>query len=204
MNVESEPRIKEVENYSLTKKIDDIRIKKEIISNELEIIASKKNSIKEQLQESFWGDFLIGGLIVSGIFLVIDALDLQYPVNLIMGFIVLIVGFILVVVRYSTIRKKEKNVKERLDALIYKENFYLGLQKFKEGDNGTAVSYWLDALSSNGKSIDILNGIGAALSNDGYYRKAIPYFDKALRIDDSEPSIWINKGVENLLILMIR
>lgn len=195
MNLESKSRIKEQENYTLTKKIDDIRLKKETISDELVIITSRKNSIEDQLQESFWGDFLIGGLIVSGFFLVIEALDLKFPVNLIIGLIILIVGFLLVLVRYYIIRKKEKKVKERLDTLNYEENLYLGLQKFREGDNESAVSFWRVALSYNGDSTEIFNGIGAALSNNGHYLAAIPYFEKALRIDDSDPLIWINKGI---------
>jgi len=64
-----------------------------------EFLDFKYEKAKESIKESFWGDFLIGGLLVSSIFIIVDNLNLpqSYKVNI--GIIILCFAIILIFLR---------------------------------------------------------------------------------------------------------
>jgi len=56
----------------------------------------KIEKAKEALKASFWGDFLFGGLVVSGLFIFIESLELPSFVDRIIGISLFIFGLLLI------------------------------------------------------------------------------------------------------------
>ena len=50
-----------------------------------EDLDSKYKKIREDIGKAFWGDFMFGGLLVSGIFIIVENLNLSQMWNCLIG-----------------------------------------------------------------------------------------------------------------------
>ena len=64
----------------------------------------KVEEIKEALKASFWGDFLFGGLVISGLFIFIESLELPSSVNSSIGISLFIFALFLIFLKYIWIK----------------------------------------------------------------------------------------------------
>ena len=60
----------------------------------------KIQKAKEDVKESFWGDFLFGGLLVSGMFIFIESFELSQYASRIIGLVLFIIAIFLVFSRF--------------------------------------------------------------------------------------------------------
>ncbi|MEJ2252161.1 MAG: tetratricopeptide repeat protein [Candidatus Lokiarchaeota archaeon] len=151
--------------------------------------------MEKNIKKSFWSNFLIGGLLVSGLFLVVDSLQLNWPTNLTMGFLILILGGLLLASRYMKEKRKESKGVRKIKNLKVESLKYKGGIRFYKKNYGEATIIWDEALNLISKIPEILNGKGAILSNSRSLKEAIPYFNKTLKYEKKNISIWMNKGI---------
>lgn len=78
---------------------------------ELKTWDDKIEKVKEAIKESFWGDFLFGGLLVSGIFIFIDSFEFSQYTNRFIGLVLFIAAFILVILRFNYFKIRKIMIK---------------------------------------------------------------------------------------------
>ena len=59
----------------------------------------KYERVQEKIKESFWADFIFGGLFISGIFIIVDNLNLPQESNIIIGIMIIILSVSLMIGR---------------------------------------------------------------------------------------------------------
>lgn len=182
----------------LSKNLRELKIQKESTSKDLNFAREKKNKFQTELKKAFWADFLMGGLIVSGVFLIIESFQFIWPFNLIAGVIILSSGLALILFKYGSIKLKEHNINKNLKDLEVELLVDEGGIEFYKQDYDLAMNFWDKALLLNPKSADALNGKGAIFSNIGKHLQSLPYFEKALKYDPNNNSAWMNKGITNI------
>ena len=90
--------------------------------------AEKIEKAKEALKASFWGDFLFGGLVVSGIFIFIESLELPSSVNSCIGISLFIFAIFLIFSRLIYYRIKTY----RIEGVIKRAKNYQSKGKYEE------------------------------------------------------------------------
>jgi len=181
----------------------------------------KVEKAKEAIKASFWGDFLFGGLVVSGIFIFIESLELPSLVNCSIGILIFIFGLSLIlsrliyfriktyqiekIIKKAEIYQSEKDYKKSLE-LLNKELEDTRNLKIKEIWNNKAIAlYYLtryeEAYESFNYALEIdpfykfaILGKGAALYKLKRFEEALKSYDKALTIDQNYKEAWLNKG----------
>ena len=99
-----------------------------------ELVDLKYEKAQEKIKESFWGDFLFGGLLVSGIFIIVDNLNLPQEVSINIGVINICLALLLMLGRLAW----PKISKYRINRLIknatnlYKTKQYIKAKKSLE------------------------------------------------------------------------
>ena len=182
----------------------------------------KIEKIKEALKTSFWGDFLFGGLVVSGLFIFIESLELPSFVNSIIGISLFIFAIILLFSRLMYFRIKTY----RIEKIIKKAENYISERKIEKSlellnrlledkrnlkikeiwNNKAAALYILaryeDALESINYALEIdpfyksaLPGKGLLLYYLARYEEALKSFDRTVAIIPTHEGAWNNRGV---------
>lgn len=181
-------------DYLLSLNIKEIEKRKKDITNELGSTEQKMEEAKKNLRESLWGDLCIGGLVVSGIFLIIESLQLAPLSSMILGVFILVGAISLYILRFILIELKERNLNHKIQELEFIRCYKLGYSDFQKGDFRSAISHYKSALQILPNYVDVLNDIGSALSNAGEREKALSYFEKALKINPNFLTALINYG----------
>lgn len=185
----------------------------------------KLESPEKALRESLWGDFLIGGLLVSGIFIFIESLDLDTLISRYVG--ISLFGFTILLILLRIIYWKiktneiETGIKEA-EKCRSEKNYNMALsclnnllenkryRKLKEIWNNKAMTlYFLEmyeeALYCYNFALEIdpfykfaINGRSIILYEMKRLKKALKGFQKAIALDQNFKEAWYNKG--NVLI----
>lgn len=141
---------------------------------------------QEKIKEAFWGDFLFGGLLVSGIFIVVDNLNLSQEVSLYIGFFNICLALLLMFgrLRLPKINQYRINkINDKVDTLYKTKNYeecIHNLEKIIKIDH-EFKSAWYNK--------------GKVLGDLGRLEEAIKSYDNALEIDEKFKAAWFNKGV---------
>jgi len=159
------------------------------------ISATKEyNDAIKQLKESFWSDFLIGGLLVSGIFIVFEALlinyEIQWPYNCWGGLGICLIAILIIFVRWRLIKKKKDNlgrIEQNLNRRKAKLEYY-------RGNLDKALEYFERVLDIDPNDEEALNGKAAVLGDQEKYEEAFELLDKVLEINPNFSYAWNTKG----------
>jgi len=181
----------------------------------------KIEKAKEALKASFWGDFLFGGLVVSGLFIFIESLDLPSSVNSSIGISLLISALFLIFLRLlylrinpyqiETVIKKAGNYYsegkyerslELLNKLLEdKRNLRIKEIWYNKAKSLYYLARYVEALRSSNNALEIdpfykfaLLSKGAALVKLKRLEEALECIEKHLSIDQNDYKAWTNKG----------
>jgi len=182
----------------------------------------KIEKAKEALKTSFWGDFLCGGLVVSGIFIFIESLELPSFVNGTIGISLFVFPIFLLFSWFIYLRMKTyraemefKKSSNYINSGKYEKS--LGLLnrlledkrnlKIKEIWNNKASTLYLlaryeESLESINYALEIdpfyksaLLGKGLLLYYLARFEEALESFDKVLAINPTHEGAWNSRGV---------
>ena len=173
----------------------------------------------ERIKKSFWGASLSEGLLISGMFLMVEYSDFSRETIFIIGLIAVIISIfffyinflILIPISYRINKIMEKaqlsfGTRNYIKSLNYSEKIIRFDQRYAPAWNikGAALSKlekYEDAMKCYDKALEIdgRNTLawynkGTALSKLGKYEDAIECYDKALEIDMNYASAWYNKA----------
>ena len=182
----------------------------------------KIEKVKEALKTSFWGDFLLGGLVVSGIFIFIESFELPSCIKRSIGISLFTFGIILLFSMPIYFRMK----KYQIEVVIKKASNYISERKYekslellnrlledkrnlkiKEIWNNKAQALYLltkyeEALESINYALEIdpfyktaLPGKGLLLYHLARYEEALESFDRAVTINPTHEGAWNSRGV---------
>ena len=182
----------------------------------------KIEKAKEALKASFWGDFLFGGLVVSGLFIFIESLELPSSVNSSIGISLLIFALFLIFsrliyfrispYRIGTVIKKAENYRSEGE---YEESLKLLNKLLEDKRNLKIKEIWYnkakvffnlaryeEALQSFNYALEINPfykfanlGKGATLHILKRYQEALECIEKILALDQNDHKAWSNKGL---------
>jgi len=128
----------------------------------------------KKIKESFWGDFLMGGLLVSGIFIIVDNLNLPQEVSINIGVINICLALLLMLVRLAW----PKISKYRIHRMIVNAtNLYKTKQYIK------AIKSLEKIFKIDPKIKEVWFNKGIALNMLGRQVEEIECYNKALEID---------------------
>ena len=127
------------------------------MSEKIELPWEKIEKAKEALKASFWGDFLFGGLVVSGLFIFIESLELPSSVNSSIGISLFIFALFLIFLRIiymqigtdRLLTKKVQQFYKNIENLIF---FYYLDKRVDHLSKAGPISY-RQALLSSGAGI---------------------------------------------------
>jgi len=165
----------------------------------------KYEKVQERVKESFWGDFIFGGLLISGIFIIVDNLNLPQEINIITGFLIIILAISLMLGRL----RRLKRIPHRINKMMYKAKMALVHKNYTKSINYLKRIIRIDksyspAWINKGFVLSYLRryeeaiecfGKGIALTRFKRYKEAIECFDKAIKIDEKDVEVWTGKGV---------
>ena len=151
----------------------------------------KYKRAKEKIKESFWGDFLFGGLLVSGIFIFVDNLNLPQEVNITIGIINICLALSLMLGRLGW----PKIIHYRINKMMGKANISYGIKQYNR-----SIRYLDKIIEIDPKIKEAWLNKGYATVNSGREEEAIECYDKAIEIDPKYKEAWLNKGyaIDNL------
>ena len=186
----------------------------------------KIQKAKEDVKESFWGDFLFGGLLVSGMFIFIESFELSQYASRIIGLVLFIIAIFLVFSRFlyfklrtkfiEMVIKKAENYRYELK---YEESLALLNKLLKNNSNLRIKEIWNNkgtALYLLDRNEEALESFNYALDIDPYYKfanigksrifyklkrfeEALESYDKVLAIDENYGEAWYDKAtIESL------
>lgn len=189
--------------------------------NYLESWDSKLENVEKTLRESFWGDFLIGGLLVSGIFICIESLNLPPENNFWIGIFLVGCSFFLIAIMFLYCRHKKSQITDQIreaENYILANNFNKALNclnlllqdkrflKIKEiwNNKGVALYYlkrYEEALECFNFALEIdafykypLNAKIIIFEKMGRVEEALKFSNKAITLDEKFKEAWYNKG----------
>jgi len=181
----------------------------------------KIEKAKEALKASFWGDFLFGGLVVSGLFIFIESLELPSSVNSIIGISLLISALFLIFSRllylrinpyriemvikkagnYQSEGKLDESLKLLNKLLEDKRNLKIKEIWYNKAKTLNYLARYEEALRSSNIALEIdpfyqfgLLSKGAALLYLERYQETLECIEKALALDQNDNKAWNNKG----------
>jgi len=146
----------------------------------------KYEKVQERIKESFWGDFIFGGLLISGIFIIVDNLNLPQETNIIIGLLIIILAISLMLGRLGWL----KSIRHRINKMMDKAQISFETTNYIKSINYLERIIRIDEIYS-----PAWNNKGIALSNLGKDKDAIECYDKAIKIDEKDADVWNNKGI---------
>jgi len=175
---------------------------------------------RKDIKESFWGDFVFGGLLVSGIFIIVDSLELPRVYNLTIGIIILTIALIMIfgrlfwpkyaqklIMKYMKLAKNYSKNNELPKALAYINKVLKFDSAYKHGWNnkGNLLSElfrfdesllcYEKALKIDSEYKEAWNNKGSVFYTLGNYGYALECFEHVLRIDSKDKNAWNHKGI---------
>ena len=145
----------------------------------------KYKKVQERTKESFWGDFIFGGLLISGIFIIVDNLNLPQETNIIIGFLIIILAISLMLGRLEWF----KLTRHRINKMMNKAEI-----SFEIANYAKSIKYFDRIIRIDEIYSPVWYNKGTTLSNLGRDEEAIECYDKAIKIDEKDIQPWIIKG----------
>ena len=159
-------------------------------------------------------------MLISGIFIIVDNLNLPQETNIIIGFLIIILAISLMLLRL----RRLKRIPHRINKMMYKAEMAFIHSNYIKSNNylkriirigksyppawinkGFVLSYlrrYEEAIECFDKAIEIDEKDtysrykkGITLTRLKRYKEAIECFDKAIKIDEKDVEVWTGKGV---------
>jgi len=135
----------------------------------------KYEKIQERIKESFWGDFIVGGLLISGIFIIVDNINLPQETNIIIGLLIIILAISLMLGRLGW----TKFIPHRINRMMDKAQI-----SFEVANYAKSINYFERIIRIDERYYLAWYNKGVVLFNLGRDEKAIECYDKATKIDE--------------------
>jgi len=164
--------------------IDIIEVKSKKIEKS-ETWDKRYEIVRKDIKTSFWGDFVFGGLLVSGIFIIVESLELPRVYNLTIGIIILSIALIMIFGRLLWPLYAQRLI---MKYMILAKKYY------ENGAYKEAILCIDKVLKYDSEYKHGWNSKGNILSDAGIFLEAIQCYDKALVIDFNYKEAWHNKG----------
>ncbi|MFX1391574.1 MAG: tetratricopeptide repeat protein [Promethearchaeota archaeon] len=145
----------------------------------------KYEKAQERIKESFWGDFVFGGLLISGIFIIVDNLNFPQITNIILGFLIIILAGFLMLGRLKWL----KSIPNRINKKMVQSKIF-----FESSNYTKSLSYLEKIIKIDEKYDRVWNNKGMVLSKLGRREDAIECYNKAIEIEEKFDLAWYNKG----------
>ena len=145
----------------------------------------KYKKVQEGIKESLWSDFLIGGVLISGIFIIVDNLNFTQEIGFIVGGLIILFSISLMIGRLLWIRK----IPQRISTKIERAKNLFENKKYEK-----SLRYLEKAYKINKQGYAILNNIGITLRKLGRIEEAIECYIEILKYKVNYVDAWFNKG----------
>lgn len=158
----------------------------------------KFEDTRKRYKESFFGDFLFGGIIVSGIIIIFDSFNIIWPINLIFGIVLLSLG-VFTLIGFYIIKKKKMQKREvvkkfwerTIEKMLTSVSFNLINAELYE----QAIEYLEEALKIDKDNKYNWHNKGIAVTSLGRIDEGKIYFEEALKLDPNFKEALVSKGI---------
>ena len=145
----------------------------------------KYEKAQERIKESFWTDFILGGLLISGIFIIVDNLNLPQETNIIIGFLIIILAISLMLGYLRWLKFTPQRINKMMDK---------AKKSFEIANYAKSINYFERIIRIDERYYPAWYNKGVALSNLGRNKEALECYDKIIELDEKYADAWINKG----------